>query len=337
MLKNFITTLVIVGTLWSTPISFVFQGGTISGTQENIARAQLLPPASTRPTTVPTNAPTEGDFIKDLSCNIFKGWKGIQDCVAMLGYGLFYVPTSWVLIAAGGVFDALLAFSLSPTLLNQGYVKTTWGAIRDMANLVFILILLWIALATILNIGGVQLKQAVANVVIIALLINFSYFFTRVVIDASNIVAFEFYTAAGAGTSRGNHVKNVTEYRVSEAITNGIAPQKLLSKQVFDEWKKKNDSGNSVLFFIFLLGGIINLFAAYVLFYAGFLMLGRVIAFVFLIIASPIAFIAYALPKGGGFTSSWWNQLLNQAMVAPVFLFFLYIIIKLAAGTATFF
>ena len=326
-----------IGTLWSTPISFVFHGEVLSSTRGSVAHAEILPPVSTKSTVVPTNAPTEDDFTDDLDCTIWNGADGIMDCIAMIGYGMFYVPTSWVLIAAGGVFDALLAFSLSPTLLNQGYVKTTWGAIRDMANLVFILILLWIALATILNIGGIQLKQAVANVIIIALLINFSYFFTRVIIDASNVVAFEFYSAAAAGTSRGNHVKNVTEYRVSEAITNGIAPQKLLSKQVFDEWKKKSDSGNGILFFIFLLGGIINLFAAYVLFYAGFLMLGRVIAFVFLIIASPLAFIAYALPKGGSFTSSWWNQLLNQAMVAPVFLFFLYIIIKLAGATATFF
>lgn len=325
-----------IGTLWGTPVSFVFQEGTLSGVKENIAHAQLLPPASTRPTTVPTSTVGANSYIEGLNCGIL-GYKKIMDCIAMLGYGIFYVPTGWVLTAAGGVFDALLAFSLSPVLLNQGYVKDTWAAIRDMANLVFILVLLWIALATILNIGGVQLKQAVANVIIIALLINFSYFFTRVVIDASNVVAFEFYSAAGAGTSVGNHVRGVREYRVSEAIMSGIAPEKLLSPAMFEKWKTDTKASNASLFFVFFLGGIINLFAAYVLFYAGFLMLGRVIAFVFLIIASPLAFIAYALPKGGGFTSSWWNQLLNQALVAPVFLFFLYIIIKLAQGTATFF
>ena len=336
MLKNFIIILVMIGALWSTPLSFTFQESWGLNTQ--IVSAIPAPITSVPATQLATReAQTPAEAFK-LKC-VYKIGINFGDCAAIIGYGLFYVPTSLVLIAGGAIFDAFMALSLDKFLLNQQFVKDTWGVVRDLANLVFILILLWIAVATILDMGGVQLKQAVINVVIVALLINFSYFFTRVVIDASNVVAWEFYSAIGGGgqVSSGNHVGGVTEYRISEKIVGAVSPQKLLSPEAFTSWSEKSAASKGYLFFLFLIGGIVNLVLAYVLFYAGFLLLGRVIAFVFLIIASPLAFISYALPKGGSFTGSWWNQLLSQAMVAPVFLFFLYVIVQLAGAGVTMF
>lgn len=336
MLKNFTITLVVAGTLWSTPLSFIFMGN--PGVEVQIASAIPTAGTSIPATRLPTQEADDPASAFDLECLSWTDGINLGDCAAIIGYGLFYVPTSLVLMAGGTIFDAFIALSLDNFLLNQPFVKTTWGTVRDLANLVFILVLLWIAISTILNLGGVQLKQAVVNVVIIALLINFSYFFTRVVIDASNVVAFEFYSAIGAGqVSMGNHINGVTEYRISEKIVGAVSPQKLLSPETFTAWSEKNDASKGYLFFLFLLGGVINLVLAYVLFYAGFLLLGRVIAFVFLIIAAPLAFISYALPRGGSFTGSWWNQLLNQALVAPVFLFFLYVIVQLAGAGLTMF
>lgn len=330
MLKNFITTLVMIGALWSTPLSFVFQGTPAVGVQVADARLGATGAAAVKPATPP---PEEDSTIQAFGLDCI-GWThvNIDDCLAMVSYYIFYAPSGLILILGGGIFDAFLAFSVSPLLLNQDFVSSSWATIRDIANLVFILVLLWIAIATILNIGGVQLKQAVASVIIIALLINFSMFFTRVVIDASNVVAMEFYSAVGAGASAGNHIKGVEEKRISEKIMSSLNPQALLSPNAFEKWKKGTNSSNAALIFLFFAAAVINLCVAYVLLYAGFLLVGRVIAFVFLIIASPLAFIAYALPKGGGFTGSWWNQLLSQAMVAPVFLFFLYIIVQIIAG-----
>ena len=262
------------------------------------------------------------------------------ECIAVLGYYM-YVPTGWILLFSGAIFDTFLAFSLSKGLLNEDFVSGTWKVVRDIANLGLILALLYIAIATILQVGGVQLKKAVANVIIVALLINFSFFFTRVVIDITNTIGFHFYTMAAkaggvpASTQAQKHlsgkVNDVTEYRISVGIMKSINPQSLMKKNTFDEWNEKK-SDESVLFVVFLLAAIVNLVAAFVLFSAAFLFLGRILAFVFLIIASPLAFAAWALPAGGGgFHSKWWKQLLDQGLVAPIFLFFIYVIIKMGA------
>lgn len=264
----------------------------------------------------------------------------IGECIAVLGYYM-YVPTGWILLLSGALFDTFLAFSLSKGLLNEPFVSATWGTVRDFANLGLIFALLYIAIATILQVGGVQLKKAVANVIIVGLLINFSFFFTRVVIDVTNTIAFQFYTmaASAGGVSpstgaekhlNGDKTSDVTEYRISDGLMSGIGPQSLTSPTTFEEWMKRTKSGKVALFVVFAIAGIVNLVAAFVLFSAAFLFLGRILAFVFLIIASPLAFAAWALPAGGGgFHSKWWKQLLDQGLLAPIFLFFIYVIIKM--------
>ena len=44
--------------------------------------------------------------------------------------------------------------------------------------------------------------------------------------------------------------------------------------------------------------------------------------------ASPIGFVGMILPKFKQYSDQWWDQLINQTMVAPIFIFFMYILIK---------
>ena len=62
-----------------------------------------------------------------------------------------------------------------------------WGAVRDVANIFFILMLLYVAIKTVLSLNVTDNKRLVGVIIIVALLINFSLFTTKVVIDASNI------------------------------------------------------------------------------------------------------------------------------------------------------
>ncbi len=267
----------------------------------------------------------------ELICLSFPGTLDVGGCIALTGYYLLYVPTSWILFASATVFDTAMAFTLSTEPLNQPFVVDTWETIRDIANLFFVFILLYIAIGTILQIGGVQLKKALTTVIIVALVINFSLFFTRVIVDASNIFAIEFYNAIGT-PSNTPHLESgmgVPERSVAAAFIGGFDPQKMISADMYTAWKADKGLSKSALFIVFLFGAVVNVAAAYVLFLASFLMIGRVVAFLFLAITSPIAFMSYAIPKGSGFASKWWGQLTGQALLAPVFLFFLYVIAKM--------
>lgn len=265
-----------------------------------------------------------------LTCISFTSFD-FGSCVALLGYYLFWYPTNLLLILAAAIFDTMAAWSFNADILRSPMVSAAWGMIRDLANLSLIFALLYIAIATILQIGGVQLKKAVANVIIVALLINFSLFVTQIVIDTSNILASSLYSRITANapstTAIGpSGVGTVEVKQISARIVATFDPQKFLTQDFVDAWKTSRD-GLSGVFFVFLFAAFVNLVAIYAFLRAGLLLIGRVVMFVFLLISSPLAFAAWALPGGGdNFDKKWWGALIDQALVAPVFFLFLYVI-----------
>ena len=71
-------------------------------------------------------------------------------------------------------------------------MANAWGIVRDIVNIFFIVSLVYIGIMTILGIHASENKKMVGMVVLIALVINFSLFTTKIVIDASNIMAKGF-------------------------------------------------------------------------------------------------------------------------------------------------
>jgi hypothetical protein len=258
------------------------------------------------------------------------GWTDMSGCVALIGYGAFFVPSNWLLSISGTLFDAMVAFSLSSDVMNQPFVMTAWETVRDVANMAFIFVLLYIAIATILGLGNY--KKLLVNLVIVALIINFSAFFTKIVIDASNVLAVGIYNTIeappGSDIQSGGGITIIPESRISYVFVSGFNPQSIAGNGAYQDWKG-NDGSVSSLFFIFLVAGIVQIVAAFILFAAGFLFLGRMVAFILLIIASPIAFVAFILPGAKGLFDKWLSSLTNQALVAPVFLFFMYVIAQI--------
>src|SRR3989344_5755170 len=242
-------------------------------------------------------------------------------CAILFIVYTFWNLTNWVLTLAGAMFDMFAAFTIGTVLFKSTMTMTqqAWGVVRDIANLALIFSLLYIAIATILQIGGVQLKKAVESVVIVGLLINFSFFITRVVIDASNILAGALYSKVVANS-------------VSYSIIAAFNPQQIMDQTVVDKLAKADMKGQNVFTFLYLFASILNIFAAIIFLKVALLLVGRVVMFLFLIIASPLAFVGYAIP-GASFHKEWWKTLIDQAMVAPVFFFFLYVITTVLNGS----
>ena len=96
-----------------------------------------------------------------------------------------------LLNAATGIFDASVKANLA-NIAGSDFVTTGWGIVRDIANLFFIFILLWIALATIFDIPGYGAKDVLRQLIIAALLINFSLAIGGFVINFTNALAGAF-------------------------------------------------------------------------------------------------------------------------------------------------
>ncbi|MBI4133234.1 hypothetical protein HY478_01325, partial [Candidatus Uhrbacteria bacterium] len=142
-----------------------------------------------------------------LSCGYFWNWVGFT-CFLRL----FSVLTGTVLISLTAFFLALSAFLFNVlvhhTVVSFGYlfndgvqqaINVGWGGIRDIANIVIIGLFVFLAINIILGVKDFGDKSKIARFLIIAVLINFSLLFTKVIIDASNFTAFQFYKASGLG------------------------------------------------------------------------------------------------------------------------------------------
>ena len=257
--------------------------------------------------------------------------EGVAWVLAQAVHYILYVPSSWLLVASSFIFDSVVPYSLgvsssSGNVFGSPFVSTGWTIMRDVANMVFIFALLYIAIMTILRLGAGKNPQALlVTILMIALLVNFSLFFAKVVIDGANMLALEFYKVMVGDQNQS----------ISAIIMSGFNPQKLFGTRSFDDWVSAFNQSYSMLLALYLFGAIVQLVSAYVLFWAAFLFIARITILWILMILSPLAFVAYALPQTQGKFTEWWKELLNQAFVAPIFLFFLLLIALFISGGGT--
>lgn len=225
-------------------------------------------------------------------------------------YELLQTPLSWILSLAGQILDFTITLSLSATdLFNSPAVSIGWKAVRDIFNMFFIFSLIYISIKTILKSGGYKTSDALKNVIIGAVLINFSLYFTKIVIDISNVFAVWIYNGIQGLTPGGGG-------GISKTI------QDIFSFEKMFQTKEVNDLSAFAAIFalIFLYAASIKIFLE-----VSFLFITRTVMFVFLLIMSPIGFVGEVFPKLASESKRWKEDLIGQALVAPVFLLLLYI------------
>lgn len=114
----------------------------------------------------------------------------------LIGIALLQSFLTLLLSVASFLLNQLFYYN---TLLNPGNISVVqegWGIMRDVANGVFILILLWIAFTIIFSIEGNQGgRRLLVRVIVIALLINFSLAMVSAVFAFANVLARPFQNA----------------------------------------------------------------------------------------------------------------------------------------------
>lgn len=266
-------------------------------------------------------------IIKVGACTSFTSFD-IKACFAIMGESAMSLAAQ-ALSMTGYLFDKSLNYSLnlSRTLAQLQVVDRAWGVGRDFANIIFIFILLYIAIATILQVEGFNTKKLLTNVIIVALLINFSLVITKVVIDTSNILAVSFYnqmTNNGANSISSQYMKGLkltTLYDVNGEVNNDTFKITPGSKSTYGQ-----------ILTIAVFGSVFILVAAFVFFAGAVLFFMRTIILVFLMILSPLAFLASILPGTSQHAKKWWNMLFDQSFFAPAFLFLNWAVLLVIQG-----
>lgn len=302
-------------------------GGNLSGETEGVTNKSNLPPC---------------------------GFSSIGGCVARVFYYVLFVPTSFLFGLAGKVMDFTIMYSVSDSSYRTPFVAEGWQVVRDLCNMFFIFILLYIAFTTILDSGGSKNKSSVLNVVIIGLLINFSLFATHLIIDASNIMARVFYNpkviVIGEKSEDGNITSDLEDelgtIPLSKGIVTKINPQRLLlaenqnvatsnAQKISSKSNIGNDEDNGIsagtFILVTIMASIVNFVGMMTFLTISLSFIGRVIGLWIAMVLSPLAFLSYTIPATKNWKyvgwSNWWDETVKAAFMAPVFVFFMYIIV----------
>lgn len=264
-------------------------------------------------------------------------WSGIDidACIANgidAFYGIIIWLLSWLLWLTDTLFSTIIKLTIIDFkgLLDQlNVIDLGWSTARNIANVFFIFILLYLAISTVLQLSGVDTRKMLVNIIIIALVINFSAVFTRIAIDASNVTAVTFYNLLG---TEGNtpdlsaYFRNALSWFEGRSVGQGSGPQASGFTQT--------TIGSQTLAAIAKNSGMLILLVItiFTLLAASLLLLIRAVSLIILIIVSPLAFLGYGFKPLAEIFSLWLKRLKCDVLYAPLFFFLLYITFGLFQG-----
>jgi hypothetical protein len=244
-----------------------------------------------------------------------------------------------VLTIAAYLFDSAMTYfvlQMGGLIRDSGIgvnIDLVWTVTRDLVNLTFIFGLVYVGFRTILD-AGTDTKKMLASIIISALLVNFSLFISKVVIDVSNVTASEIYKQMKISRQSREGTTEQT-LGISEMFLSRMGIYKLIAVPnpatgALEATAKTQTSENNLA--LVIGASIFILVAAFVFFASAILLVIRAGVLIVLMILSPVAFAATVFPAFKGWRDRWWHSLFSQAFFAPALLFMFYITLKMAEG-----
>lgn len=240
-------------------------------------------------------------------------------------------------------------------------IKESWVIFRDLGNLVLIAGLIWASIAMILQINAGTQKPGnlIANVLIVALLVNFSYFFAGALIDGSNALSKIIFdtgisravdrisvgqgvggvvgavgtnplsrnsrenSALSAGTQKllDDLSIKVLGFKVDKPFAGVFLQQTRLGSILDSKYLAKNVEKNAT-FFIFITTAVTLLtMAIYVFLRIIVMMVVRIVLLIILLVTSPVMILRFTrIGELEEWGKQWWSSLIGQLVFLPVFM-----------------
>jgi hypothetical protein len=276
----------------------------------------------------------------------------LYSALAWIGYMILGVM-SWILWLSGTMLDWVLSYTIvqmSANISTMTGINAVWKVIRDLANIAFIFVLLYEAILLILSKSSTEkIKGIIAGIVITALLINFSLFFTKIIIDASNVVTIGFYqsivgtsqpvsgsttgaqgtTLSSNGATGAGNTFNIPP-GISGAFVNNLNIVQFFTSQ--DPSQMQTGQDNKSIFMISLGGSVMFLVLAFAFFAVSIMYLIRYIVLIVLLMSAPLGYLGFGLPMLKSTQSTWWNTLIGQCIFAPLWMFCCWAILTLVGS-----
>lgn len=238
---------------------------------------------------------------------------GFMTVVNIVLYGVLVV-VSIIMFMAGVVMDWAINPQNFLMVVDSQAVLNGWRTVRDMLNLAFIFVLLFSAFCTIFQVEKYHLKKILLTLVIMALLVNFSFPVARFIIDTSNVMMYYMINTIFPDAGNGLSAKVAWAVNIQKAI----APD--LKAAGGEPWRLT----------IMLIATIIFTFLfAITLLVISMLLVVRIVVLAILVIFAPVGFVAAIFPGTKSFSDSWWTQLFKQSFFGPIMIFMISLAVNL--------
>lgn len=291
---------------------------------------------------------------------VLAAWDPVKDIAGSILYRLtdfIHGFLAFFVRAGADFFEYMLNLGFKS---NLDVVKTGWEVTRDFSNMFFILFMVIIAFTTILRTEKYGIKQLLPKIILIALLINFSFVIAGVIIDFSNIAANFFisdikkYTDVNKGGISGAFADSLSlpktqtgidcekEYDNKIKECGGIEEEDINTKCLFKAkfWYEDCVKAESAFFgdwanVLSLLisstfGSIVLLVATFTFFAGGIILIIRIVIIWFLLMFVPLIFLCYIMPGLRKMWQIWWSTFLRWCFFAPAYAFFVWLAFKVA-------
>ncbi len=264
-------------------------------------------------------------------------------CAAGAAAGIFNpvaIPAAGVCLAAkitasllepvATLLDKMVQFNNN--IFSVDFIKSLWTMVRNFVNLFFILIMIVIAFATIFDIQKYNWQKLLVRLIIVALLVNFSFLIVQTASNLSDQISNQILTQVNS--SQGPDGK---PHSISEWLAAGFNPQKFavanktwlasfmdIATSSIGTALGVNLPKNTVeiVFYGLMLLTLVTLVVMYLL---------RVFVLWGLAITAPAAFVAAILPNTREHFETWKKHLIAWTLFSPLYL----LVIAVTIGFAT--
>jgi hypothetical protein len=234
--------------------------------------------------------------------------------IQQLIYGIFFLLVSPVIVAVLGIHAYQDTF--------VAVIYSGWETIRNLCDIFFIVALIVIAMATLFRVESYKARHLLVQLIIAALMINFSLVIGQSILAVADTVQAQFLPADAASV-------NALAYKLM--TTNNSSLMNYLQGQQNANASATNSSliGGLVasVFWVALSLGSLAVFGAI----AAFLVI-RIIALWLLLMISPVAYAVGVLPSTAHYRDEWWKNFLKYAFFTPIMAFFLNIAALMATN-----
>jgi hypothetical protein len=243
------------------------------------------------------------------------------------------VPMAGLLAIAGVGLDLTINYTvvnMASGISGFTGINIAWKLIRDLMNIIFIFLLVYEAIKLILSQSTTQsIFKFIGFLVLAALLVNFSLFFTKIMIDASNIVTIGIYNSilnsAPINIPIPGYPVQVTGISIPFMSNLGLT-------SIFSTSASSLFGGGTNAMIATLFGAALFLIASFVFFAVSLVFIIRYVTLIILLMISPIGFMGSALPFVSDYSKQWWKALNSQLIFAPVYMLMTWLVLTLMSS-----